>query len=226
MAELTPNEESTSSEEAYKVFVNLLGKAFYEDVGVDGRVDPREPVKLKKVLDHFGENPQWMSMTEISRSVKISRTYLRRALRYLEEEKLVQCGQYRRYSLNYAGICEAVNYKILQKQETFENKRSGIAEYICLRCDRKYNALDAASLISEDGNTFVCENCEEEVITEKESQKKMEAQLKLLQDQLEIVKDIPIPVRFVNGTQLSWKTEPERGEGIPRSGFGAQLGHT
>jgi len=114
--------------------------------------------------------------------------------------------------------------KKLLKDE-LDNKNT-IEEYICTKCGKRYNALDALRLVSFEDDDFHCESCNGKLEVEsdkfvaqeggdgdenarrwrheklKDMLQKMEAQLKPLMDQLSRVKDLPVP-EF--GSLLAWE---------------------
>ncbi|MFQ6654055.1 hypothetical protein Gotur_025175 [Gossypium turneri] len=111
-------------------------------------------------------------------------------------------------------------------KDELEDKNT-VQEYVCPGCSKRYNALDALRLISLEDESFRCERCNGELVAEsdklaaeevgegddnarrrrrenlKDMLQKMEVQLKPLMEQLNRVKDMPIP-EF--GTLLSWET--------------------
>ncbi|CAH2039042.1 unnamed protein product [Thlaspi arvense] len=126
-------------------------------------------------------------------------------------------------------IYDLVRYKLhLMKKKLRDNleDKNTVQEYACPNCQRKYNALDALRLISMEDDCFHCENCNSELIVEcnkltpeevidgddngrrrqqeklKDMLQKMEVQMKPLMDQINRVKDLPIP-DF--GSLLAWE---------------------
>ncbi|TKY73235.1 General transcription factor IIE subunit 1 [Spatholobus suberectus] len=137
-----------------------------------------------------------------------------------EGEEKVKLHTHSYCCLDYAQIYDVVRYRIhrmkkLLKDE-LENKNT-IEEYICLKCGKRYNALDALRLVSFEDDDFHCESCNGKLEVEsdkfaaqeggdgddnarrrrheklKDMLQKMEVQLKPLMDQLSRVKDLPVP---------------------------------
>ncbi|KNA21388.1 hypothetical protein SOVF_043640 isoform B [Spinacia oleracea] len=122
--------------------------------------------------------------------------------------------------LDYAQIYDVVRYRMHRMKKKLKDEldsKNTIQEYICPNCNKRYTALDAARLISEDGENFLCESCQGELVAEsdklagqdvgdadenvrrrrreklKEMLQKMEEQLKPLVEQLNRVKDLAVP---------------------------------
>lgn len=131
--------------------------------------------------------------------------------------------------LDYAQIYDVVRYRMHRMKKKLKDEldsKNTIQEYICPSCNKRYTALDAARLISEDGENFLCENCQGELVAEsdklaaqevgdaddnvrrrrreklKEMLQKLEEQLKPLVEQLNRVKDLAVP-DF--GTLQAWE---------------------
>ncbi|XP_022759084.1 general transcription factor IIE subunit 1-like [Durio zibethinus] len=123
--------------------------------------------------------------------------------------------------LDYAQTYDVVRYRLhrMRKKlkDELENKNT-VQEYVCRPgCGKRYNALDALRLVSMEDEYFHCERCNGELVAEsdklaaqdggdgddnarrrrreklKDMLQKMEVQLKPLTDQLNRVKDLPIP---------------------------------
>ncbi|KAJ9174085.1 hypothetical protein P3X46_017153 [Hevea brasiliensis] len=137
-----------------------------------------------------------------------------------EGEEKIKLHTHSYCCLDYAQIYDVVRYRLhrLRKKlkDELENKNT-VQEYICPNCGRRYNALDALRLVSPDDEYFHCENCNGELVAEsdklaaqeggdgddnarrrrreklKDMLQKMEVQLKPLMDQLNRVKDLPVP---------------------------------
>ncbi|KAJ0778356.1 putative transcription factor C2H2 family [Helianthus annuus] len=110
-------------------------------------------------------------------------------------------------------------------KDELDNKNT-VQEYVCPKCGKRYNALDAIRLISFEDDSFHCESCNTELVAESDklaSQdigdgddnarrrrreklrdllQKMEAELKPLTDQLSRVKDLEAPDY---GTLQAWE---------------------
>ncbi|CAI9113637.1 OLC1v1014276C1 [Oldenlandia corymbosa var. corymbosa] len=133
--------------------------------------------------------------------------------------------------LDYAQIYDVVRYRLHRMRKMLKDEldnKNTVQEYSCPNCRRRYTALDACRLVSMEDDYFHCENCNGELVAESEKLtaqevgdrddnarrgrrdkleamlKKMEAQLKPLTDQLNRVKDLPVP-EF--GTLLAWEAQ-------------------
>ncbi|KAI5660152.1 hypothetical protein M9H77_28945 [Catharanthus roseus] len=122
--------------------------------------------------------------------------------------------------LDYAQIYDVVRYRLHRMRKKLKDEldnKNTVLEYICPNCGKRYNALDALRLISMDDEDFHCEICNGvlEVDSGKLASqeigdgddnakrrhrdkledllKKMEVQLKPLMEQLNRVKDLPVP---------------------------------
>ncbi|CAL1371984.1 unnamed protein product [Linum trigynum] len=144
--------------------------------------------------------------------------------------------------LDYAQIYDVVRYRLQRMRKKLRDESEGkntIQEYVCPNCGRRYNALDALRLVSMEDEFFHCENCNGELVAEsdklsvpeggdaddnarrrrrekiKDMLQKMDTQLKPLIEQLNLVKDIPIP-EF--GNLLAWEA---RASAAGRAGNGS-----
>ncbi|KAL3512293.1 hypothetical protein ACH5RR_025010 [Cinchona calisaya] len=122
--------------------------------------------------------------------------------------------------LDYAQIYDVVRYRLHRMKKMLKDEldnKNTVQEYICPNCGKRYNALDAPQLVSMEDEYFHCEVCNGELVAESEKLtaqemgdgdenarrrrrdkledmlKKQEAQLKPLTDQLNRVKDLPVP---------------------------------
>lgn len=122
--------------------------------------------------------------------------------------------------LDYAQIHDVVRYRLHRMKKMLKDEldnKNTIQEYTCPNCKKKYTALDACQLISMEDELFHCEVCNGELVADSEKLtvqdvgdgddnarkrkrdkiedilKKMEAQLKPLTEQLNRVKDLPVP---------------------------------
>lgn len=122
--------------------------------------------------------------------------------------------------LDYAQIFDVVRYRLQRMKKKLKDEldnRNTIQEYICPNCGKRYNALDALQLISPEDEDFHCESCNGALVAEsdklaaqetgdgdenarrrrrdklKDMLQKMEEQLKPLSEQLNRVKDLPVP---------------------------------
>ncbi|KAI4307566.1 hypothetical protein L6164_030737 [Bauhinia variegata] len=137
-----------------------------------------------------------------------------------EGEEKVKLHTHSYCCLDYAQIYDVVRYRLhrMKKKlkDELENKNT-IQEYICPNCGKRYTALDALRLISMEDEDFHCESCNGRLEVEsdklatqeagdgddnarrrrreklKDMLQKMEVQLKPLMDQLNRVKDLPVP---------------------------------
>lgn len=122
--------------------------------------------------------------------------------------------------LDYAQIYDIVRYRIHRMKKKIKDEmedKNTVQEYICPNCSKRYTALDALRLISEEDDNFHCERCNGELVAEsdklaaeemgdgddnarkrrreklKDMLERMETQLKPLMDQLTKVKDLQVP---------------------------------
>ncbi|XP_047330797.1 general transcription factor IIE subunit 1-like [Impatiens glandulifera] len=122
--------------------------------------------------------------------------------------------------LDYAQIFDVVRYRLQRMRKKLKDEldnRNTIQEYICPNCGKRYNALDALQLMSPEDEDFHCESCNGALVAEsdklaaqetgdgdenarrrrrdklKDMLQKMEEQLKPLSEQLNRVKDLPVP---------------------------------
>ncbi|KAH8487244.1 hypothetical protein H0E87_025999, partial [Populus deltoides] len=71
--------------------------------------------------------------------------------------------------LDYAQIYDVVRYKLHRMRKKLKDEledKNTVQEYICPNCGRRYNALDASSLMSLVDEYFHCENCDGELVAE------------------------------------------------------------
>ncbi|MBA0703936.1 hypothetical protein Golax_016228, partial [Gossypium laxum] len=147
-----------------------------------------------------------------------------------EGEEKVKLHTHSYCCLDYAQIYDVVRYRLHRMKKKLKDEledKNTVQEYVCPGCSKRYNALDALRLISLEDESFHCERCNGELVAEsdklaaeevgegddnarrrrrenlKDMLQKMEVQLKPLMEQLNRVKDMPIP-EF--GTLLSWET--------------------
>uniref|UniRef100_A0A5B6Z2M8 HTH TFE/IIEalpha-type domain-containing protein n=1 Tax=Davidia involucrata TaxID=16924 RepID=A0A5B6Z2M8_DAVIN len=131
--------------------------------------------------------------------------------------------------LDYAQIYDVVRYRLHRMRKKLKDEldnKNTVQEYICPNCAKRYTALDALRLVSPDDEYFHCESCNGELVAEsdklaaqemgdgddnarrrrreklKDMLQKMEEQLKPLMEQLNRVKDLPVP-EF--GTLQAWE---------------------
>ncbi|KAL1824732.1 hypothetical protein ACET3Z_011510 [Daucus carota] len=122
--------------------------------------------------------------------------------------------------LDYAQIYDVVRYRMHRMKKKIKDElddRNTIQEYVCPNCKRRYNALDALRLVSLEDEFFHCEHCNGELVEEsdklaaeemgdgddnarrrrrekfRDMLQKFEEKLKPLMDQLNRVKDLPVP---------------------------------
>ncbi|XP_044466766.1 general transcription factor IIE subunit 1 [Mangifera indica] len=146
-----------------------------------------------------------------------------------EGEEKIKLHTHSYCCLDYAQIYDVVRYRIHRMKKKLKDEldnRNTIQEYICPKCDKRYNALDALRLVCEEDGNFRCESCHGELRAEsdkfaaqeggdgddnarkrrreklKSMLQKMETQLKPLMSQLDRVKDLAVP-EF--GTLQAWE---------------------
>ncbi|OMO89012.1 Transcription factor TFIIE, alpha subunit [Corchorus olitorius] len=147
-----------------------------------------------------------------------------------EGEEKIKLHTHSYCCLDYAQIYDVVRYRIHRMKKKLKDEledKNTVQVYVCPPpCGKRYTALDALRLISSDGESFYCERCNGELVAEsdklaaqdvgdgddnarrrrreklKEMLQKMEVQLKPLMEQLNRVKDLPVP-EF--GTLQAWE---------------------
>ncbi|KAL4341989.1 hypothetical protein GQ457_08G020060 [Hibiscus cannabinus] len=157
-----------------------------------------------------------------------------------EGEEKVKLHTHSYCCLDYAQIYDVVRYRLHRMKKKLKDEledKNTVQEYVCPGCGKRYNALDALRLISLEDESFHCERCNGELVAEsdklaaqdvgegddkarrrrreklKDMLQKMEVQLKPLMEQLNRVKDMPIP-EF--GTLQAWEARA----GAAGRGFG------
>nr|XP_025621429.1 general transcription factor IIE subunit 1 isoform X2 [Arachis hypogaea] len=117
-------------------------------------------------------------------------------------------------------IYDVVRYRLHRMKHKLKDEldnKNTVQEYICTTCGKRYNALDALQLISFEDDDFHCESCNGKLEIEsdkiaaqdggdvdenarrrrreklKDMLQKLESELKPLTDQLNRVKDLPVP---------------------------------
>jgi transcription initiation factor TFIIE subunit alpha len=146
-----------------------------------------------------------------------------------EGEEKIKLHTHSYCCLDYAQIYDVVRYRLHRMRKKLKDEldnKNTVQEYICPNCSRRYNALDALRLISPEDESFHCENCNGELVAESDKLaaqemgdgddnarrrhreklrdilQTMEVQLKPLTEQLNRVKDLPVP-EF--GTLSAWE---------------------
>ncbi|XP_074280017.1 uncharacterized protein LOC141605224 [Silene latifolia] len=146
-----------------------------------------------------------------------------------EGEEKIKLHTHSYCCLDYAQIYDVVRYRTHRMKKKLKDEldsRNTIQEYICPNCSKRYNALDAIRLVSMEDEYFHCESCNGELVAEsdklaaqevgdgddnarrrrreklKEMLQKIEEQLQPLVDQINRVKDLPVP-EF--GTLQAWE---------------------
>ncbi|KAK6946972.1 TFIIEalpha/SarR/Rpc3 HTH domain [Dillenia turbinata] len=137
-----------------------------------------------------------------------------------EHEEKIKLHTHSYCCLDYAQIYDVVRYRIHRLRKKIKDEledKNTVQEYICPNCGKRYNALDALRLVSMDDEDFHCESCNAALVAEsdklaaqdigdgddnarrrrreklKDMLQKMEIQLKPLTEQLNRVKDLPVP---------------------------------
>ncbi|KAK5784338.1 hypothetical protein PVK06_038861 [Gossypium arboreum] len=137
-----------------------------------------------------------------------------------EGEEKIKLHTHSYCCLDYAQIYDVVRYRMHRMKKKIKDEledKNTVQEYVCPGCGKRYNALDALRLVSLEDEYFHCERCNGELVAEsdklaaqdvgdgddnarrrrreklKDMLQKMEVQLKPLMEQLNRVKDMPIP---------------------------------
>lgn len=146
-----------------------------------------------------------------------------------EGEEKIKLHTHSYCCLDYAQIYDVVRYRMHRMKKKLKDEldsKNTIQEYICPNCNKRYTALDAARLVSMEDEYFHCENCNGELVAEsdklaaqelgdaddnarrrrreklKEMLQKIEEQLRPLVEQVNRIKDFPVP-EF--GTLQAWE---------------------
>uniref|UniRef100_A0A0D9XNV1 HTH TFE/IIEalpha-type domain-containing protein n=1 Tax=Leersia perrieri TaxID=77586 RepID=A0A0D9XNV1_9ORYZ len=161
-----------ASMEPLNRMVRMVGRAFYDDISMDGEHQPKSARCDYRgigvvVLDALTRR-QWVREEYLAKALKIHSRQLRRILKFFEEEKLVY---------------DVVRYRINRMRKKLKDElddRDTIQHYICPNCKRSEEfAPDNAKKHSHDKL--------------KDMQKRMEEQLKTLIELLDRIKDISFP---------------------------------
>ncbi|KAI3972884.1 hypothetical protein MKX01_019542 [Papaver californicum] len=134
--------------------------------------------------------------------------------------------------LDYSQICDVVRYKLHHMKQKLKDELDSsntVEEYLCPRCKKMYNALDALQLISPTGGGFQFENCNGDLKLASDEMgggddnarrrrreksrdmlQKMEEQLKPLLEQLDRVEHLTCP-EF--GTLKEWEARASGANG-------------
>ncbi|XP_057518734.1 uncharacterized protein LOC130799604 [Amaranthus tricolor] len=86
-----------------------------------------------------------------------------------EGEEKIKLHTHSYCCLDYAQIYDVVRYRMHCMKKKLKDEldsKNTIQEYICPDCGQRYTALDAARLISNDGENFLCEKCQGELVAE------------------------------------------------------------
>lgn len=147
-----------------------------------------------------------------------------------EGEEKIKLHTHSYCCLDYAQIHDVVRYRLHRMKKKLKDEldnKNTVQEYVCPKCGKRYNALDAIRLISFEDDSFHCESCNTELVAESDklaSQQdigdgddnarrrrreklrdllqKLEVELKPLTDQLGRVKDLEAPDY---GTLQAWE---------------------
>ncbi|XVF31746.1 hypothetical protein REPUB_Repub17cG0018700 [Reevesia pubescens] len=137
-----------------------------------------------------------------------------------EGEEKIKLHTHSYCCLDYAQVYDVVRYRLHRMKKKLKDEledKNTVQEYVCPGCGKRYNALDALRLVSLEDEYFHCERCNGELVAEsdklaaqevgdgddnarrrrreklKDMLQKIEVQLKPLTEQLNRVKDLPIP---------------------------------
>ncbi|KAF3612224.1 hypothetical protein DY000_02044289 [Brassica cretica] len=186
--------------------------------------------QLRKIIRHFEEQNLIMRdhRKETAKGAKMYSVAVAATTGGRAEDK-VKFHTHSYCCLNYPQIYDIVRYKLHRMKKKLKDEledKNTVQEYGCPNCQRKYNALDALRLISMEDDAFHCENCNGELVVEcnkltseevadgddnarrrrreklRDMLQKMEVQIKPLMDQINRVKDLPVP-DF--GSLIAWE---------------------
>lgn len=146
-----------------------------------------------------------------------------------EGEEKIKLHTHSYCCLDYAQIHDVVRYRLHRMRKKLKDEldnKNTVQEYVCPKCGKRYNALDAIRLISFEDDSFHCESCNTELVAESDKLapqdvgdgddnqrrrrreklrdllQKLEVELKPLTDQLARVKDLEAPDY---GTLQAWE---------------------
>nr|VDD16744.1 unnamed protein product [Brassica rapa] len=211
--------------------------------------------QLRKIIRHFEEQNLIMRdhRKETAKGAKMYSVAVAATTGGRAEDK-VKFHTHSYCCLNYPQIYDIVRYKLHRMKKKLKDEledKNTVQEYGCPNCQRKYNALDALRLISMEDDAFHCENCNGELVVEcnkltseevadgddnarrrrreklRDMLQKMEVQIKPLMDQINRVKDLPVP-DF--GSLIAWEARAaiaarENGELNPNDPLRSQGGY-
>ncbi|KAL1216534.1 hypothetical protein V5N11_030175 [Cardamine amara subsp. amara] len=211
--------------------------------------------QLRKIIRHFEEQKLIMRdhRKETAKGAKMYSVAVAATTDGRAEDK-VKLHTHSYCCLDYPQIYDIVRIKVHRIKKKLKDEledNNTVQEYVCPNCQRKYNALDALRLISMEDDSFHCENCNGELVVEcnkltseelvdgddnarrrrreklKDMLQKMEVQLKPLMDQINRVKDLPVP-EF--GSLQAWEARAtiaarENGELGPNDPLRSQGGY-
>jgi transcription initiation factor TFIIE subunit alpha len=195
--------------EGYRRLARLVARAFYAgecpppeeepapDAADGGAPPPRRAARAPLsfaglgilLIDHLA-SPRvdgYADEVAISADLRLGQKSVRRALRYLEAERLVAFESvrfaYRRrdaeapddpdveerkrhethvfWCLDYPRLVDAVRLRLARARETLRAAAEGdaVQRYACARCGAAFSALDAAAILDAATGAFRCEEC-------------------------------------------------------------------
>ncbi|KAK1363247.1 transcription initiation factor IIE subunit alpha-like [Heracleum sosnowskyi] len=176
-----------------------------EDLAKDLMLNPK---LLRRVLRFFEEE---------SLLLRVHRKETAKCAKTEEGKKKMHTYSY--CCLDYAQIYDVVRYRLHRMKKKLKDElgeRNAIQEYTCPNCKRRYTALDALYLVSFEDDFFHCEHCKGELVESDKLEaeemgdgddnartrrrekikymlQKFEEMLRPLMDQLNRVKDLPVP---------------------------------
>ncbi|GAB2274562.1 hypothetical protein Dimus_009329 [Dionaea muscipula] len=202
-----------------------------EDLAKDLRLHSKQ---LRRILRFFEEEKLVMRdhRRETAKGAKIHNAAVAATAdgqHTKEGEEKIKMHTHSYCCLDYAQIYDVVRYRLHRVKKKLKDElddKNTVQEYICPNCGKRYNALDAARLVSMEDEYFHCESCNGELVAESDKLaaqelgegddnarrrrreklrdmfSKIELQLKPLVEQLSRVKDLPPPDY---GSLLAWE---------------------
>ncbi|KAL6641914.1 hypothetical protein ACP70R_020095 [Stipagrostis hirtigluma subsp. patula] len=224
--------------EPFARLVSLVGRLLYDGVVFQGGElttggGPSAGLAVT-VLDTLTRYA-WVEEKSLAKMLQVKEKALLLLLQQFEKDKLLKRESLKRgrvktavdsgqeciragsfCSLDYSQICDGTRYRLHRMKKAVQDKldtRNAIEEYICPVCQRRYSALDASNLVSDTGDSFQCENCKGELVSQIGdfgTQKKrrvelvdtLKEQMSPFQSQLELLSNMPIPCF---GSLQEWK---------------------
>ncbi|CAH1425124.1 unnamed protein product [Lactuca virosa] len=199
-----------------------------EDLAKDLKLHLKQ---LRRALQFF-EEEKLVTRVHMKETAKGAKAYSAAADSHpgREGDEKVKYHTHSYCCLDYAQIHDVVRYRLHRMKKKLKDEldnKNTVQEYICPKCGKRYNALDAIQLICFEDDSFHCEICNTELVAESDKLaseqdlgdgddnarrrrreklrdllQKLEVELTPLIDQLGRLKDLEAPDY---GTLETWK---------------------